>query len=387
MEKHSSTATHAHMKRNLNPAERMADLGVSMIRQIAEAARPDAISLGVGEPTWDLPEPGLKVLNEWSGRVPYGSGTGMPELRRAVARFHNCEYEETMITVGSVGALFSLLQAWVGQGDKVLIPDPGFVTYRNIVRFSQSTPVFYPLDATDRFRLEPAAIISRLDDPTIKAVILNHPSNPTGAGASAEALAEVAAACERRGVLLISDEVYGDLFLGQRPPSLRDVSSYGIVTCSVSKAWAAPGLRVGWAVGDPAILAQAQTVHSYATTCPAITSQRAALALVESSDIVFPAARKELSVRWQALEAAIQQNFEFTPQAPDGTFYYFMRLPETAYSDPVGFAIRLRDEANVVTIPGLIFGEQGREYVRISFVARPEQIAEAIKRIARYWRE
>jgi aspartate/methionine/tyrosine aminotransferase len=342
--------------------------------------------LGVGEPTWDLPEPGRRILNEWSGRAPYGAGTGLPELRKAVASYYQVDYEEVFITQGSVGALFALLQAWVGPGDKVLLPDPGFVTYRNIVLFSEAEPIYYPLNEQNRFRLDADQIISRLDDEQVKALIVNHPSNPTGAGCTGADLKRVADACEARGVLLIADEVYRDLYFGTRPASLREVSHYGVVVSSVSKAWGAPGLRVGWAVGAPEILAPAQTIHSYATTSPSYIAQKAALALIESTDVIHAQARQELAVRWEALRVAKRDQFGEEPEPPDGTFYHFIRLPEYAVADPIAFAVKLRDEADVVAIPGLVFGEQGRSYLRVSFAARPEQIVEGIRRLAPYWK-
>ncbi len=303
-----------------------------------------------------------------------------------MADYYNVGIDEAFITQGSVGALFSLLQAFVGPGDKVLLPDPGFVTYRNIVFFSQAEPVYYPLDETNRFRLDAARLISMLDDERIKAVIVNHPSNPTGAGCSAADLKMIAEECRQRGILLISDEVYRDLYFGERPPCLREISDYGIVVSSVSKAWGAPGLRVGWAVGDPELLDPARTIHSYATTSPSFIAQKAALALIEATGEIHPEARLELTTRWDALRIAKREHFGEDPLPPDGTFYHFMKLPQTAFADPIGFAVKLLDEADVVAIPGLVFGERGREYLRVSFAAKPEQIAEGIRRMAPYWR-
>ena len=369
------------------PSNRLADLDISLIRQLSEGAEAEAVPLGIGEPTWDLPAPGRDILRQWTGRCPYGAGTGLPELRQAVAEFYRATFDETLITCGSVGALFSIMQAWVAPGDSVLIPDPGFVTYRNLVRFAGGIPVEYPLYEHNRYRLDPDQIFRWLDHHRIKMVILNHPSNPTGAFASPEALATVASACEKRGVILISDEVYRDLYLTAPPASLRDVSSYGIVISSVSKAWGAPGLRVGWAVGDPAILAPAATIHSYATTSPSYICQKAAAALIQNSEQILPQAREELSARWKAMHRGLADHFSIDAPAPDGAFYYLLKLPAHAHADPMAFAIRLRDEAKVVTIPGLAFGEGGRQYLRVSFAARPDQISEGISRIAPYWRE
>src|SRR5690606_4705772 len=120
-------------------------------------------------------------------------------------------------------------------------------------------------------------------------VVLNHPANPTGGMASAAALARVADACARRGAVLVSDEVYRELWVGERPAGLHDVAGVaaGVVLGSVSKAFGAPGLRVGWAVGAPELLAPARVVHNAMTTAPARPSQEAATALLEHADEVL----------------------------------------------------------------------------------------------------
>jgi aspartate/methionine/tyrosine aminotransferase len=246
--------------------------------------------------------------------------------------------------------------------------------------------VNYPLASGNRFRLDAKAFCQALEThPNAKIALLNHPCNPTGGGASLEDLKVVMEACRARGILLISDEVYRDLHFGVRPPSLRDAGDYGVVLGSMSKGWAAPGLRVGWAVGDPQWLRPAGMVHAYAVTAASATSQRAALALLEASDEVLSQGRKEIAARWEALASSLQEHFGQTVQPPDGTFYHWMALP-SSQDDPLAFCMRLRDEVKVVLVPGTAFGEGGRAHARLSFAARPEQIAEGVKRIAPYWR-
>jgi aspartate/methionine/tyrosine aminotransferase len=243
----------------------------------------------------------------------------------------------------------------------------------------------YRLSA-DRFRLDADALLKVLEaTPDASAVVLNLPSNPTGGGGDLDSLRRVADACVARGILLISDEVYRDLHFGVRAPSLRDVSDRGVVTSSVSKGWGAPGLRVGWAVGDPAWLVPARTVHGYAVTGTATPAQWAALALIEHSDTVLAEARAAVSLRWEALAAALREELGQHPLPPDGAFYHFIPLPESAHADPLAFALRLRDEAKVVLIPGLAFGEGGRAHARLSFAATPEQLREGVRRLAPYW--
>ncbi|HJW10012.1 MAG TPA: pyridoxal phosphate-dependent aminotransferase [Holophagaceae bacterium] len=370
----------------MQPAARVASLRPSPIRQLSEGAPADAIPLGLGEPTWALPEPGRRALAAFSGTCTYGPTAGLPELRRAVAAYHRADVEEVLITSGSEEALFALLQAWVEPGAKVLMSDPGFVAYESLTTLAGGEVRTYPLDAGRRFRLDADALIARLDEPGLRVVILNHPCNPTGGGATLEALRRVAEACEARGLLLISDEVYRDLHFGAPQPSLRDVSAAGVITSSVSKGWGAPGLRVGWMVGDPKWLAPARTVHAFAVTTAAHPAQVAARALIEASGEVLPAARREVALRFEALAEAMKEHFHQEIAPPDGAFYHWLPLPASAHADPMAFALRLRDEARVVLVPGIIFGEGGRGHARLSFAASPEQIREGVRRLAPFWR-
>jgi aspartate/methionine/tyrosine aminotransferase len=375
--------TQEHQRR---VADRLSLLKPSPIRAITDGTPPGAIPLGLGEPTWDLPEVARRALLREPGPCAYVPHAGLTELRRAVAAFHNAHLDEVLITTGSQGALFALFQAWVNPGTKVLVPDPGFVAYPALARMAGAEPVPYRL-SPDRFRLDADELLQVLAaTPDASAVILNLPSNPTGGGGDLASLRRVADACTARGILLISDEVYRDLHFGVRAPSLRDVSDHGVVTSSVSKGWGAPGLRVGWAVGDPAWLVPARTVHGYAVTGTATPAQWAALALLEHSDTVLAEARAAVLLRWEALAAALRQELGQSVTPPDGTFYHFLPLPPSAHTDPQAFALKLRDEAKVVLIPGLAFGEGGRRHARLSFAATPEQLKEGVRRLAPYWK-
>lgn len=369
----------------MRPPLRQAALRPSPIRIVSDGAPPDAIPLGLGEPTWDLPKPAREALSAFRGSCGYGPTAGLPELRRAIAAYHGATEEEVLVTTGSQGALSALFQAWIEPGDKVLIPDPGFLAYRSVAAFAGADVITYPLAAGDRFRLDAGALIARLDEPGLRIVVLNHPCNPTGGGARAEDLGQVAAACASRDLLLVSDEVYKELHFDRRNPSLRDVGSYGVVLSSVSKAWGGPGLRVGWMVGDPKWLAPARTAHAYAATSAARPSQIAARALLEATTEVVPAARRELRARWEALSDALRTFLGTSAEPPDGSFYYWLALPSSVHGDPLAFCLRLRDEGRVVLVPGIAFGEGGRGYARLSFAAPPEQLREGVKRLAPFF--
>ena len=369
----------------MQPSERITSIKPSPIRAITDGTPPGAIPLGLGEPTWDLPEAARKALLRPPGPCAYVPHAGLPDLRKALAAFYGCSLDEVLVTTGSQGALSSLFQAWVKPGSRVLIPDPGFVAYPALAGLAGAEVVPYPLSA-DRFRLDGAALVKVLETTeNVAAVILNLPSNPTGGGGSLEDLRIVAEACRRRDLLLISDEVYRDLHFGTLPPSLREVTDRGVVVSSVSKGWGAPGLRVGWAIGDPAWLGPTRVAHGYAVTGTATPAQWAALALIEDSARVLAEARSAIRGRWEALAGALRRELGQEPEPPDGTFYHFMALPEPAWTDPTAFALKLRDQAGVVMIPGLAFGEGGRRHVRLSFAATPEQLREGVKRFAPHW--
>jgi aspartate/methionine/tyrosine aminotransferase len=374
------------VKQYMQTAERLQGMRPSPVRMLSEGAPADAISLGMGEPTWTMPEAARKALAGFNGVCGYGDNRGLVELRDAVARYCKVSSDQVMMTGGSQGALFGMLQAYVGPGDKVLVPDPGFVAYPGITKMAGGEVVKYKLTAENRFRLTADAVIPHLDIPKLKAVVINFPSNPTGASTTAEELRKIAEACRERDLLLISDEVYRDLYFGKRPPSLREVSDYGIVVSSVSKAWGSPGLRVGWAVGDPAVMAAIRIMHSFMVTGVSVPAQRAAIALIENSAEIHAAARREVYSRWEALHEALKKYMGVDSPPPDGAFYYWTRLPDAAIADPLAFCFRLRDEAKVVTVPGLLFGDEGKPYVRISFAASPEQLGEGIRRLATMWK-
>jgi aspartate/methionine/tyrosine aminotransferase len=367
-------------------ASRLDGITLSPIRRMNLGAPADAISLGLGEPTWPLPEAAATALGRIRHDCSYGPNAGLPELREELGRFHGTAADQVMVAAGSQGALYALFQAWAGPGSQVLVPDPGFLAYPLLARLAGAAAVPYVLGPGGTLDAD-SFLAALAATPAAAIAVINHPGNPCGGGATAEALGRVAGACRARGVLLIADEVYRELYLGERPSSLRDVSDYGITLSSASKAWGAPGLRVGWAIGDPAVLEPARLIHNYMTTAASRPSQEAALALLADSAAIIPAARQAVRERWEALKAALSIHLNHTVVQPAGAFYYWLPLPPGVEADPLTFCLRVRDQGKVIIVPGLAFGEAGRAYARVSYAGSPADITEGIKRLAPFWRK
>ncbi len=372
----------------MSTATRVTSLAPSLIRAMSVDAPPQAIDLGLGEPRWALPEPARAALAEYAqteAPMGYGPNGGLPELVAAVADYHRVpaddRHEQVMVTAGSQAALTAVFLAHVSPGQQVLVPDPGFPAYATLARLAGGTPVPYRLGP--RGDLDPQGFAAALEGGDIALAVINHPANPTGGGATPESLAAVASACRSTGTVLVSDEVYREVHLGRRPVSLREVTDTGVVVSSVSKGWAAPGLRVGWAVGDPALLRPARLVHNAMTTSAARPSQQAATALLRHSEQVLRQCRHELIQRWSIAQTGPAP---VRPVAtPAGGFYAWIPVPDWAVSDTVGFCRRVRDEGQVILVPGTAFGPAGAGFVRVSCAGDPRQLAQGLARMAPFW--
>ncbi len=343
-------------------------------------------SLALGEPGWDLPKAAAEAMGLMQ-RAPYGPHVGHEGLRRAISRWEGVDPDRVLITTGAQGALHALVRAYLGPGDTALVPDPGFPGYAALVQLVGAEPVPYTLPADQGFRLDPRSIALAFEQsPNARVVFLNHPSNPTGAGASGAALREVSRLCRERGALLVSDEVYRHLHPRERatPPGL--IAAVGpqsdtVVISSVSKAWGAPGLRVGWMLADPRIIRTCTDLHAWSVTSAAWPCQIGARALIEASDTIVPDARRDLERRWRRLETAWEEVGGPSPSVPDGGIYAWFRLPTRAAADPVEFCARLRQGARVAVVPGLAFGEAGRHWARLSFAGEVAELAAGVRRL------
>ena len=357
-----------------------------MIRQLFDRALPGSINLGLGEP--DLPTPdvirraAMRVIAEQQNG--YTSHAGLPLLRERVAADYTHtkgKPERVIITAGSQEALYLALMTLVDEGDEVLLPDPGFVAYPTIVRMAGGRPVFYRLPARLDFAFD-AEEFRRSLTPRTKVVVLISPSNPTGRTLSPSDLAEMSAALDGTNAYVISDEIYRELYYTKEPPaSISDFYARTLVIGGLSKSMSMTGWRIGWLCGAEEVIRSALILHGYVTTCASTISQKAALeaawtTLAESARALM---RQIFRERRDFLLALINDVPGWRAAQPDGAFYAMVRTGHEGDSLKVAETLLAH---GVITVPGSAFGSEGEGFLRVSFCAEKDVLAEGVRRMA-----
>ncbi|MBN1938901.1 MAG: pyridoxal phosphate-dependent aminotransferase [Candidatus Aminicenantes bacterium] len=362
----------------------------SLLRQIADLAGPDCINLGLGEPAFPTPRAVLDGVSRNIGRWPlgYSANAGLPELRSRIAARAGGDLDPSCVCVtsGSEEALFLALSILVDPGDEILIPEPGFPSYAGIVRLWGGRAVSYPLRPEDGFTLRSESLAPLLSEKT-KAIVINSPSNPTGAVHPASELQRLAGILDERNISAISDEVYRDLYYGNdRPASIRTWLPDTIVVDSLSKTSAMTGWRLGWCITPPGLAQAVTAVHQLAVTCASVPAQRAALLVLEgAADEERRANLIELKRRRQEALSGLKVRLGLPFNDPDGAFYVFVDVSswKRKWGNSLQIARDLVSRAKVVTIPGIAFGSEGEGFLRFSFAGTSEDFAEGLDRIAR----
>ncbi|HSY48489.1 MAG TPA: pyridoxal phosphate-dependent aminotransferase [Thermoanaerobaculia bacterium] len=398
----------------LHPARRLAGIEISLIRQINALATPLSVNLGIGEPNVEPDE----TLREFAVRAAatgswhYTANAGTLKLRTLIAEgiresgvgsrssvtignenaptpdprpptpdSHEFDPKtEVCVTAGTEEALFSIFQAFVDPGDEVLVPNPGFLSYVTLARIAGATPVSYEFDPSD-WRLDADALLGRITART-KLIIVNSPSNPLGSVIDRETLQRIANA----GPIVVSDEVYREIWYEEPPPSMLGMSDSVIVVGGMSKSHAMTGLRLGWVLARESVMKPIVTAHQYVATCASAFSQSLAESIL--SDAArnrswLKGIRAQFGAQRRAALFSIARELEVTIPPPAGAFYAFVPVPSC---DTVTFAKTLATDAAVLVIPGVAFGSLGEGFVRISYAASIEAITAGIERIGRWLR-
>jgi len=352
----------------------------------------DVISLGVGEPDfvtpWNIRESAIFSLEE--GYTSYTSNKGLMKLRLQIARFlksrHGLDYnpeDEILVTVGVSEGLDLVCRSILNPGDKVLIPEPYYVSYPAVVALAGGIPVSMPTEKTN-FKLKPKDIDKYCDKKT-KAVIFNYPANPTGVSYTKKELRELRRAILRNKLLLISDEVYDELtydFEHTAFVSLPQMKEHALYLNGFSKAYAMTGWRVGYACGPKDIISAMTKIHQYTIMCVSITSQMAACeALVAGRKSLEEMKREYRRRREFVIERLNSMGLKCL--MPQGAFYAFPSIKSTGLSS-MDFCQRLLKDQNVAVVPGTAFGPSAEGYVRMSYASSFEDLKEAFTRIENF---
>jgi aspartate aminotransferase len=372
--------------KNFALPKRLQGIEKSVIRQVFDRAQPGSINLGLGEP--DLWTPDLirqaaiaTLTGEQSG---YTSHAGLPELRRLiVAQYPYLEenIDRVIVTAGSQEALYLALMVLVDDGDEVLLPNPGFVAYPTIVKMAGGIAKFYRLPRENGFAFD-VEEFRRALTPQTKVVVCISPSNPTGRTLSRADLVAIADAVRDHGAYLISDEIYRELYYTPEPPdSASSFYDRTIVISGLSKSMSMTGWRLGWIGGDDAVIKAALVLHGYVTTCASTISQKASLvAWTDAAEAARAGFRATFRARRDHLLELIKTQLGLQAVTPDGAFYTMLDVSDFGPSMKVAEALLA---ARVITVPGAAFGSESEGFLRVSFCADHDTLAEGVARIKR----
>lgn len=359
----------------------------------------DVVNFGAGEP--DFPTPQIvsdaakKAIDK--GLTRYTPATGIPELKQAVARKlkadNGLEYEPGHIVVscGAKHSLFNVIMSVVGEGDEVIIPAPYWVSYPEMVKYAGGKPVFVASSREDGFIISPEAVKAAVG-PKTKVIIINSPSNPTGAVYPPEVLEEIAGIAVEVGIWCISDEIYEKLtYDGLKHvsiasfPGMRDLS---VVVNGHSKAYAMTGWRLGYiACADKALVEAVSNLQSQSTSNPNTPTQYAGLKALEAANKAAEEMRAAFEKRRDLVVSLLNDVPGVECPKPGGAFYVFpdvgahygRSIAGIEVNDSLSFAEAALEKAKVAIVPGGAFGND--RCVRISYACSEKDIERGVGRL------
>ena len=361
---------------NLKFAQRVQDIEISGIRKIFEAAGADSINLGLGQPDFDTPQhikdAAIKAISE--GKTGYTNNTGIPELRMAICEKFKTENklsytpDQLIVTAGASEALHIVMHALIDEGDLVLCPDPGFVSYAALATLAGGHPISVPLTRDLHIDVERAKEL--MDGARI--LMLNSPANPTGSVESKESIRALVEFADDAGVTVVSDEVYEHFIYGKRHWSAARFGENVVTINAASKTYAMTGWRLGYLAASEEIVAQCVKVHQYCQACATSISQYAALAAYTGDQRPVRMMRDEYRVRRNIIcKRLADLGFKFP--LPEGAFYAFVPMKPALIQRII--------EQGIIIVPGSAFGVNAPKYARFSYATSRENINRALDRI------
>jgi len=357
----------------------------------------EVISLGIGEPDfvtpWHIREAAIYSLEK--GRTGYTSNLGAPRLRRAIATYVENHFsvgynphDEIIVTVGVSEAIDLALRALLNPGDEVLYHEPCYVSYSPSILLAGGVPVAAATRAEDEFTLR-AADLEKVITPKTRVLMLNFPTNPTGAVMPQEELKKIAALAVKHDLVVLSDEIYSELTYDEVPhhsiAALPGMKERTVFLHGFSKAFAMTGWRIGYACGPADIIEAMMKIHQYSILCAPVMAQEAALEALERGQRSMERMREEYRLRRNLIVTSLTES-GIPCHLPKGAFYVFPDIRATGMTSKE-FALKLLEEKKVAVVPGTAFGPSGEGYVRCSYATALDQIKIAVERIADFVRK
>ncbi len=373
--------------------QKIQNLKPSGIRRFFDIANEmdHVISLSIGEPDfttpWHVRQEGIESLRR--GKTWYSPNRGFAELRSQIsnyfARRFDVEYDpekEILVTVGGSEAIDLCIRAIIDNGDEVLIPQPSFVCYEPMTVMAGGTPVIIRTRSENEFRLTAQELEAAIT-PKTKLLILPFPNNPTGAVMRREHLEEIAKVVEKHNILVLSDEIYGELTYGRERhvsfASIKGMRERTIVVNGFSKSYAMTGWRLGYALGPEEVISQMTKLHQYAIMSAPTTAQYAAIEALKHGDADIERMREEYDTRRRLIVDGFCR-MGLTCFEPEGAFYVFPSIKISGLTSE-DFCEKLIYAQHVAIVPGTAFGECGEGFARVSYSYSLKHIRQALERI------
>lgn len=358
----------------------------------------DVIGLGAGEPDFETPdhikEAAIEAIE--SGFTHYTATSGIRELKEAICdklkQENSLEYnpEEIIVSSGAKHSLYNALQAICGEGDEIIVPTPYWVSYPQQIKLAGGEAVVIKTSEENSFKLRAEDLEAKITDKT-RGIILNTPSNPTGAVYTEEELAEITKIAVENGIYIIADEIYEKIYYDQKPVSVaslgKEVKELTILINGVSKAYSMTGWRIGYTAADTEIVSAMSKLQSHSTSNPNSIAQKASVAALQGSQGSVDEMVAAFKKRRNYIVDRISQINGLSARTPKGAFYLFVNATElignkvanSEITDDYKLADVLLSEAQVAVVPGSAFGAPG--YLRLSYAVSLSELSKALDRI------
>ena len=385
------------LSKRISKTKTSATIAMSMKARELISQGKDVIALSAGEPDFDTPrhikEAAIDSIN--SGNTKYTPVDGMPSLKKSIIKKfkneNNLEYtdEQIIVSAGCKQSIYNLCQATLNKGDEVLIPSPYWVSYPEIVKLSDATPVFIETTSDTSFKLTGEMLLNKINKKT-RMILLNSPSNPSGFIYTEDELRNIGNVLKNYpDIIIASDDIYEHIIFNEKKFTnilnvCPELYNQTIVLNGVSKAYAMTGWRIGYAAGNVKIISAMKKIQSQSTSCTCSISQSAAKAALDNGKSEVNKMVNEYQLRSEFLHKELNKIDGINYKKPDGSFYAFVDVSGLIdkiehIKDDYDVAEYFLMKADIAVVPGTAFG--AKNHIRISFATSFENLQKAVERI------